>query len=131
MAYLNQSFVVGMLVEVRGDGRRCGTSKGKRTKEIEYLRVAERFPGVELCHRQDFTARLHGGVEQITVIAIKWTENLPNFLHLYRTQTVRFAVCICAEQRFGMEVTQVRILDDTVHNTVDSITLLQDFIMDQ
>jgi hypothetical protein len=63
----------------------------------EYFRVAEWLAGVKLVDGHDFAARLHGWVYQATITAIKWTEDLPNFLHLNRIQAVRFAICICTK----------------------------------
>ena len=96
----------------------------------DYLGVAERHSSVELLHSHDFTTRLHCRVDQFAIFSIQWTEDVSDHLNLNRRQ----AVCnraIGALQCFGAKMTQVRILDDTVDDSVQPIALRQHLVMDQ
>jgi hypothetical protein len=80
--YLNQSWRVG----------RWGVSRGlvlekrwRRTVRLagkKYLGIAEWLSGVEFDDGHDLAAGLHGGVDEIAVLAVERTENLLDHLNL-------------------------------------------------
>lgn len=88
-----------------------------------YLGVAERPSDVELLHGQYFTTRLHCGVDQFSICSVQGTEDLSDHLNLYRRQAVR-GRAIRALQCFGAETAQVRILDDTIRDSIQAIALV-------
>lgn len=95
-----------------------------------HLRVAEWFASIQLLDGKHFTPWLHSRIYQLTVLSIQCAENVSDHLHLDRHE----AACrgaIGAGQYFRTKVAYGRILDDTIHDPIETITLTQDLAMDQ
>lgn len=50
--------------------------------DVRYLGVAEWLSGVQVLGGQDFTARLHRGVDEVPILPVKGVEYLPDHFHL-------------------------------------------------
>src|SRR5436305_1336277 len=95
-----------------------------------YLGVAKRFPSVKFVNSHVFTAGLHRRIYEFPVFSIQRTENLADHLNLYRCKAV-WRCRVVAQQWVGCEITQIRILDDAIDDSVKTIALIQDLVVNQ